>query len=216
MSKKNIAIVDYGLGNLLSVSNAFKYLGTDSFVTDSPDKLKNADAAILPGVGAFADGMSGLEKRNLIGPVAEFIQSGRPLLGICLGAQLLMTTSFEFGRHQGLNCLEGEVVPFNNGKNEGASSVKVPHIGWNSIMPKKQQWHETILAGLNAGQEMYFVHSFFLVPKNDSQVLAETRYGSQTFCSVIRRGNLYGCQFHPEKSSTFGLKILDNFVRLVK
>ena len=216
MSKKNIVIVDYGLGNLLSVFNAFKYLGAGSSVEDRPEKLKQADAVVLPGVGAFADGMMGLKKRNFIEPLKEFILTGRPFLGICLGAQLLMTKGFEFGEHAGLNFIDGEVVSFGRHAGSGKKGIKIPHIGWNGLLKGTKGWDGTILSDVKEGQEMYFVHSFFVAPQDRRHILAETQYGEERFCSVVAKDNVYGCQFHPEKSSTFGLKILGNFVRLMQ
>lgn len=208
----NLVILDYGLCNLLSVYNALKHLGVDSKVTCDPIDLKNADLAILPGVGAFADGMHGLQTKGLISPIRDFVKTGKPFLGICLGAQLLLDRSYEFGVHQGLGLIPGEVVGFSS---QERPSLKIPHISWNRITPANP-WEGTLLEGLKHGEQMYFVHSFYLQPKDEHHALARTDYGPYDFCSVVYNGNVMGCQFHPEKSAQGGLKILNNFVRLAK
>ncbi|MDO8579906.1 MAG: imidazole glycerol phosphate synthase subunit HisH [Candidatus Omnitrophota bacterium] len=212
--KKNIVIIDYGLCNLLSVFNALRYLGVASVVSHDPASLKEADAVILPGVGAFADGMQGLENKNFIPAIHAYVKTGKPFLGICLGMQMLMDKSYEFGEHQGLNLVEGEVVSFKNRFVDGKYDFKVPHIGWEGLCSHQVPWQGTILRELKQGEFMYFVHSFFPVPKDEKHVLAKTSYAGIDFCSVIARENVYGCQFHPEKSAQHGLKILKNFVEL--
>jgi imidazole glycerol-phosphate synthase subunit HisH len=215
--KKNLVIIDYGLGNLRSVSNALKFLGAEAVISDDPALLNDAAGVILPGVGAFEDGMFGLRQKNLIRPLLDFAHSGRPFLGICLGMQLLMTKSFEFGEHDGLDLVHGEVVPFKNKLTDGQYNYKIPHMGWNSLHQAGLAWPGTILEGLKDGAEVYFVHSFFAVTKNPQHVLATTSYAGETFCSVSTNGkNVFGCQFHPEKSSNVGLKILENFIRMMK
>lgn len=216
MSRENIVVIDYGLCNLLSVSNALRHLGKDCLVTDDPSALRSADAVILPGVGAFEDGMKGLRNKNFIDPIHAFVGSGKPFLGICLGMQMLMTKSYEFGIHEGLNLIDGDVIPFKNKMEEDAYNFKVPHIGWNHLLKGHNTWDATILSDLDEGELMYFVHSYFALPAKEENCLAKTEYGGVSFCSVNQRDNVYGCQFHPEKSSTWGLKILENFVRLIK
>lgn len=216
MSQKKLVIIDYGLCNLLSVFNALKFLGIQSKVSDQPNDLDNADGVILPGVGAFEDGMQGLKQKGFIDAIDRYVKTGRPFLGICLGMQMLMSKSFEFGEHQGLNLIEGEVVGFKNHIDQGHYDFKVPHIGWNGLQPNGQPWAKSILEDLPEGQEMYFVHSFYAVPKDHKDVLAQTQYAGRKFCSVVSRENVYGCQFHPEKSSSYGLKILNNFTGLLK
>jgi glutamine amidotransferase len=198
------------------VYNALQSIGITSRVSDNPSDLKSAEAVILPGVGAFEDGMTGLRNKNFIDPIREFVSTGKPFLGICLGMQLLMTKSYEFGEHLGLDLIAGEVVSFKDRWVEGQSKFKVPHIGWNGLSVNGQAWTNTILTDIPEGQEMYFVHSFHAVPGNKEHVLAQTEYAGMKFCSACRKNNIYGCQFHPEKSSTFGLKILNNFVGLIK
>ncbi len=209
-----VVIIDYGLCNLLSVYNALKFIGINSNVSAVPEELKTADIAILPGVGAFEDGMQGMRKRGLINAVYDFVKTGRPFLGICLGMQLLMSKSYEFGEHEGLGLIKGEVLPFKTDCESSRYRVKVPHIGWNKLYPKGCSWDGTILSSLDEGIEMYFVHSFYVSPSCTKNILAETEYAGTRFCSVVFKDNIYGCQFHPEKSARFGLKILENFVRL--
>ena len=205
-------ILDYGLCNLLSVHNALKFLGIEALVTGDPEALRSADRAILPGVGAFADGMRGLRSKGLVGPIHAYVRTGRPFLGICLGMQFLMTKSHEFGEHEGLGIIPGETVNLKDGPQ--AQGLRVPHIGWNGLHDAGRPWEGTLLAGLPQGAEMYFVHSFHTVPADPSHALAVTEYGPRRFCSVIARDNVHGCQFHPEKSAALGLKILKNFVDL--
>jgi len=167
----------------------------------------------LPGVGAFEDGMTGLRQKGFLGPLNAYVGKGRPLLGICLGMQLLMDKSYEFGEHEGLHLIKGEVVP---AKKTGTTGVplKIPHVGWNGLLKSKQEWDGTILEDLPPGTEMYFIHSFVAAPQDGTCILTETEYGGHRFCSVVASDNVYGCQFHPEKSATCGLKVLKNFVSL--
>ena len=216
MNRHKLVIIDYGLCNLRSVYNALKKIGFDSFVSDNPQGLKTADAVILPGVGAFEDGMKGLRDKKLIEPIKDFVKTGKPFLGICLGMQMLMSKSFEFGEHQGLNLIEGQVEGFKNKIINGQYDFKIPHIGWNGLFSNGHPWSKTILEDLPQGQEMYFVHSYHVIPSDQANVLAQTQYAGIKFCSVVGKDNIYGCQFHPEKSSSFGLKILNNFVRLIQ
>ena len=203
-------IVDYGLCNLLSVYNALKYIGVEAKVTSDPGQLKEADRVILPGVGAFEDGMGGLRGKGLIGPILEYIASGRPFLGICLGMQFLMTKSHEFGEHEGLNLIPGEVIRLDR----ALSQIKVPHIGWNGLEAARGHWEGGLLNELPQGAHMYFVHSYHAVPNDPQCRLADTQYGPERFCSVIHKNNIFGCQFHPEKSGKLGLAILNNFIKL--
>ncbi len=202
-----LLVVDYGLGNLLSLTRALRAVGAaDVAVSGEPAALASAEKVVLPGVGAFGDGMRGLQERGLVGPLRDFAASGRPLLGICLGLQLLFDESEEFGRHQGLGIIPGRCVPFPRGADR-----KVPHVGWTPLTPEAP-WKGTLLDGLSARPEVYFVHSYFVVPSDPADRLAATDYAGQSFCSVARRGRVTGCQFHPEKSSAPGLAILKNFV----
>jgi imidazole glycerol-phosphate synthase subunit HisH len=212
-----VTVIDY-LGNLGSVSRALDWLGAEVEITDQPQRVTDADRLILPGDGAFGYGMQQLRDRELLEPIREFIDSGRPFLGICVGMQVLMSESEEFGRHAGLDIVPGRVVPFAKG------DFKVPHIGWSFLNPPDGggnghggpagAWEGTILADLEPGDSVYFVHSFVADPKDRAHNLAETQYGGQSFCAVIARGNVTGCQFHPEKSGPVGLRILKRFMEL--
>jgi glutamine amidotransferase len=202
-----LLVVDYGLGNLLSITRALRAVGAaDVAVSCDPAAVASAEKIVLPGVGAFGDGMAGLRERGLVDPLREFARSGRPLLGICLGLQLLFDEGEEFGRHQGLGIIPGRCVPFPRGVGR-----KVPHVGWTPLVPEVP-WTGTLLDGLGPRPEVYFVHSYFVVPSQPEDRLASTDYAGQPFCSVARRGRVAGCQFHPEKSSAPGLTILKNFV----
>lgn len=202
-----LLVVDYGLGNLFSLTRALRAVGALNFaVSADPSDLRLADKVVLPGVGAFGDGVRGLRERGLFEPLRDFAASGRPLFGICLGLQLLFDESDEFGIHCGLGIIPGRCVPFPRGEGR-----KVPHVGWNALTPDAS-WSGTLLDGLVARPEVYFVHSNFVIPADSADRLASTDYSGQTFCSVARRGRVIGCQFHPEKSSVPGLSILKNFV----
>jgi imidazole glycerol-phosphate synthase subunit HisH len=199
-----IAIIDYGMGNLKSVSKAFEHLGFQTVVTRDPARLKEAERIVLPGVGAFPDCMNNLKRFNLDGPIQEAIGSGKPFLGICLGLQLLFTESEEFGIHPGLGVIEGRVVRF------GADPAhKVPHMGWNQLRIKSET---PVLSGIGDDTSMYFVHSYYVVPKDSRITCTETEYGV-AFTSGILRDNIFACQFHPEKSQAAGLRLLENFGR---
>ncbi|MBF0594721.1 MAG: imidazole glycerol phosphate synthase subunit HisH [Candidatus Omnitrophica bacterium] len=206
-----VVIIDYGLCNLLSVHNALRHCGVDAVIAADPAALSDADGVILPGVGAFEDGMSGLRQRGFMEALGTYVPTGRPLLGICLGMQLLMERSCEFGVHDGLGLIKGEVRPVDHIAVDGGI-LKIPHIGWNGLRRASRDWEGSLLTGLPEAVEMYFVHSFRVVPQEASHILAETEYGGKRFCSVVARENIWGCQFHPEKSSAMGLKLLNNFV----
>jgi imidazole glycerol-phosphate synthase subunit HisH len=199
-----IAIVDYGMGNLRSVSKAFEHLGHRVSITRDPRALSDAGRVVLPGVGAFRDCMNNLRRFDLVEPICQAIKSGKPFMGICLGLQLLFTESEEFGIHQGMDILQGRVVRLNP-----SASFKVPHIGWNQLMIKKKV---DILKGMADGSAVYFVHSYYVIPEDRELICTETEYGL-TFTSSIFKDNIFACQFHPEKSQAVGLKLLDNFAR---
>lgn len=198
-----VAVVDYGLGNLFSVRQACHHVGVEAQIVSSADELARADAVILPGVGAFGDAMAELRRRDLVAALLDVGLSEKPLVGICLGMQLLMTESFEFGRHRGLGLIEGEVVRF--------ETRKVPHVGWNGIFPARTEaWTRSVLCGLRNGEPMYFIHSFHVKPEDAKVVLSTSEYGGADFCSSLQRRNVFGCQFHPERSGPAGLQIYAN------
>ena len=200
-----IAIIDYGMGNLRSVQKGFEKVGHGAMVTSDPAEVARAEKVVLPGVGAFEDAMAELRQRKLIDPVLAATDSGKPFLGICLGLQLLFETSHEHGDHQGLGVLAGEVVRF-----EVPREYSVPHMGWNQLSIARRA---PILEGLDEGTYVYFVHSYYVVPR-DPEVIATTTDYPEPFCSMIWRDNLYATQFHPEKSQADGLRILKNFAEL--
>lgn len=212
---KNIAIIDYGVGNLHSLLKAFNQFGQNSFITEESNDIESADAIVLPGVGAFQSGMDGLRIRNLINPIKKHANQKKPILGICLGAQLLMSEGHEFGKFKGLDIIPGKAVIFKN------ITEKIPHIGWNEIYKvksgkrKAEGWQKTILESVKENSDVYFVHSYIFQPKNKKDILSLTKYGNLEFCSGIYKDNIYGCQFHPEKSGETGLKIIKNFINLI-
>lgn len=214
-NKKVVSIVDYGVGNLMSVIFAFKNLGNKVKIISTKKEVEKAELLVLPGDGAFGFGMDQLRKRRLIDSIYNYVKEKKPFLGICLGMQLLMTESYEFGHHEGLNLIEGSVVPFEPVNKVKKKDYKIPHIGWNQLKkPKKISWKNTILNDIKDNSESYFVHSFKIMPKNKKNILAITEYGNQSFCSVITKDNIYGTQFHPEKSGKVGMDILSYFSNL--
>ncbi len=214
-SSSKIIIIDYGYGNLHSIEKALRFLGEEPIISASPTSLSNTKAIIIPGVGAFGDGMAGLRKNNLIKPIRKFASSGRPILGICLGMQLLLSTSKEFGLHQGLNIIPGQVVRL-PAKPKNNSIYKIPHIGWNQLLLPNPDtsWNNTILASVQPREEAYFIHSYAAYPADPKHILAYTEHGGHLVPSVIKKNNIYGCQFHPEKSRAAGLSILKAFLSI--
>lgn len=210
-----VTVIDYGIGNLLSVRRAFEYCGADVILTDSPKLVENAERLILPGVGAFGDGMAGLAKLNLIESIQAFALKERPFLGICLGMQMMMQTSQEFGTHRGLSLIHGDVAPISPRSAEGKPH-KIPHIGWSELRIPREGvgWAGTALASVAEGTSVYFVHSFHCMPTNKEHLLAECQYNGISVTASIRKGYLHGCQFHPEKSGFAGLKIVRAFIDL--
>jgi imidazole glycerol-phosphate synthase subunit HisH len=210
-TKTDLIIIDYGLGNLKSVERAVIAAGGKPKISDNPKDVLNASKLILPGVGAFEAGMEGLRQRHLIEPLHQKVSSGTPLLGLCLGMQLLFETSEEFGQHQGLGFVKGTVdllKPI-----QGDTTFKIPHIGWNSLeIPQQQTWHNTVLEKVKPGEMVYFVHSYIPFPSNSEDSLATTEYGGVHFTSVVKHANVQGTQFHPEKSADVGQKILKSFL----
>lgn len=199
-----IAIIDYDAGNIKSVEKAVKRYEEDVCITRDVDVLRSADKVILPGVGAFGDAMEKLQSYGLISVIKEIVDKGTPFLGICLGLQLLFEESEESPGVEGLGILKGKIIRIPE-----AVDLKVPHIGWNSLKFEKES---PILEGLSDGAYVYFVHSFYLKAEEDI-VIASTEYGTHIHAAV-QKGNVYACQFHPEKSSDVGLRILENFVTM--
>jgi glutamine amidotransferase len=200
-----IAIIDYGMGNLRSVQKGFEKVGHQAVVTSDPEQVARAAKVVLPGVGAFEDAVAELRRRRLVEPVLDAINAGKPFLGICLGLQLLFDVSFENGRHAGLGVLRGEVVRF-----ELPDQYAVPHMGWNQLGMRRRP---PVLEGLAENTFVYFVHSYYVVPRDPTVIATETDYGVR-FCSMIWRDNIFATQFHPEKSQSDGLRILENFASL--
>ena len=202
-----VAIIDYDAGNIKSVEKAIQFLGEEAVITRNPDEILNASSVILPGVGAFGDAMEKLHKYNLVPVIQEVVKRQIPFLGICLGLQLLFEKSDESPGVEGLGILEGEIkrIPDNG-------ELKIPHIGWNSLkFPNAGRLYQ----GISEDSYVYFVHSYYLDAKEDSIVMATTEYGTTIHASV-EKGNVFACQFHPEKSSSVGLKILENFLKISK
>lgn len=189
-----IAIADYGMGNLRSVSKAFEHIGQKVSITNSPEKILDSDALVVPGVGAFGDCINNLNKLGLLDVIKKIIASGRPYLGICLGMQILFDSSEEAPRVQGLGIFSGTVKKFPD-----SLGLKIPHMGWNTVN----------------GSYMYFVHSYYVDPADKSIIAGETDYGI-TFCSMIQKDNIWATQFHPEKSQRLGLQFLQNFAKLCR
>lgn len=200
-----IAVVDYGVGNLKNVYTALKNLDLDVIITSDLNKIDDAKAIILPGVGAFKDAMDNLNSHNLIPCLEKNAKKGKPMLGICLGMQLLFEKSYEDGIWDGLGLIEGEIIRFSN-------DLKVPHMGWNSLHKNR---NHALVEHIEDGEYVYFVHSYYLETKNWDNVLLYADYGIKV-PAVVSKDNIFGMQFHPEKSSTTGNKLLKNFKELIK
>jgi len=209
----NVAIVDFGMGNLFSVKHACEHVGLKATISASSEEILAADAVILPGVGAFGDAMASLRRLGLVEVLRDVAASRTSLVGICLGMQLLMTKSYEFGHHYGLGVIEGEVVRFEARVN-GVNKSKVPQVGWNRIYQTANgSWNGSFLEGLPDGEFMYFVHSYYTNPVDLNLVVSTTRYAGIEFCSSVRKDNVFACQFHPERSSRGGLRFYRNLAR---
>lgn len=211
----SVVVVDYGIGNLFSVRSALEHCGATVTMTSDPHQILSAPRVVLPGVGAFADGMQGLEDRGLTPVIREYAGSGKPLLGICLGMEMLADLSEEFGEHAGLGIIPGRVVPIPRTRIDGTPH-KIPHIGWASLEHPGlgSDWNGSILAGVKQGEAVYLVHSYTLMPENDQDRLADCFYNGRRIAAAIRKGQVYGCQFHPEKSGRVGIRILDHFLSI--
>ena len=197
-----IAIIDYGMGNLRSVSKAFEAVGHQAVVTRDARVIGNASHVVLPGVGAFGDCMANIEQYGLVEPIRTAIQSGKPFLGICLGLQVLFSESEEFGPHKGLDIIQGTVRRF-----EGGQALKVPHMGWNQVHVQRAC---PLFDGVADGSDWYFVHSYFVDPTDKQLAATITTYGIP-FVSSVWKDNIVACQFHPEKSQIVGLRLIKNF-----
>ena len=204
-------IVDYGMGNLYSVERAVHFVGGRGEITSEPRSIATADRVILPGVGAFGIGMENLRKRHLDEAIQDYVQREKPLWGICLGMQVLATEGHEFGLCKGLNLIEGTVVKLQD-PSPGGPYFKIPHIGWNTLRTQGSQEQDHFLSALGSNPFLYFVHSFIMLPKDFSYVLATTRFGKDEFCSVLAKDTIYGCQFHPERSGEVGLAMYKQFL----
>lgn len=212
IKQKKIVIVDYGVGNIHSIIKAFANFGQQAILSRDQKIIEEADGVVLPGVGAFAAAMVGLKKYNLDVTIKKIAEQNKPLLGICVGAQIFFSEGHEFGIHEGLDIIPGKVVKFDPAK----CSEKIPQIGWNSIgMPTGKIWDGTIFQNIKPDDQVYFVHSYFFKPDNDDYILSESVYGGYKFCSSVKKGNIYGCQFHPEKSGKIGLNIIQNFINIL-
>jgi len=199
-----VLIIDYGMGNLRSVEKAVEAVGGTPSISADPDAVRAAERLILPGVGAFGDAMENLRRRGLDRAICEAVREGKPLLGLCLGLQLLFSQSEEFGLHQGLNLIPGKVLRFDE------AGLRVPHVGWNQIEGESPN---PLLEGIPDRSYFYFVHSYYVVPENPDHVLRWTTYGRR-FCSIACRDRIWGAQFHPEKSQDVGKRLLRNFMSL--
>tara|TARA_B100000242_G_C42937436_1_gene434744 strand:+ start:229 stop:864 length:636 start_codon:yes stop_codon:yes gene_type:complete len=206
-----ISVIDYGIGNVRSILEAFKNESADVTLTSNKSEIIKSDGLVIPGVGSFSHGMENLISYDLVDTIKEYTSSNKPLLGICLGMQLLFEESEEFGHTLGLGLIKGKVVelPTNDNQNE-----KLPHVSWNEINSKNVNWDKTILENIDEGSDMYFVHSFVAQPKDTNQILSLTEYSNHHFCSSVKKDNIYGCQFHPEKSGASGLQIINNFIKM--
>jgi imidazole glycerol-phosphate synthase subunit HisH len=221
MSKRRhpkVAIIDYDMGNIFSVRHVCSHVGLDCIVTSDSHELSIADAAILPGVGAFGEAMENLKRLGLISTIKDFIAAGKPFLGVCLGLQLLFTTSEEFGIHEGLNIIPGTILKFKHEDAEG-NKVKIPHMGWNRIFKPAREgpnpWDASPLRGIREGAYMYFVHSYYVVPDSHDVVASITDYAGIRYCSGILYKNVFATQYHPEKSAREGIKIYENWSKMI-
>jgi glutamine amidotransferase len=201
----NVTLIDYGAGNLCSVANAVRALGIEPRVAASPDEIGDTTHLVLPGVGSFGDCMEQLGRRKLLDPIREWVTAGKPYLGMCLGYQILFDSSEESPGVAGLGLVPGLVRRFTQ-----TPGLKIPHMGWNSAVPRKPETGNW--SGLGAEPYFYYVHSYFPVPEDPSVIAAETSYGDDTFAAAIELPNLLACQFHPEKSQEAGLRLIRNFL----
>ena len=213
MNKSKVVIIDYGVGNLLSVQRGFEHCGAEVILTADPEEIIAAERVVLPGVGSFGNAMKALEQLGLVSPIREIFYRKTPLLAICLGMQLLLDESEEFGFNTGLGLIPGRVIKVPSNTISGETQ-KIPHVGWGALKPSSalSGWNGTLLQNNVPNEEVYFVHSFMTVPLDHRHRLAECIYGGHQIAAAIRRDQITGCQFHPEKSGRVGLKILREFI----
>lgn len=208
---KKVTIIDYGMGNIFSVASAFEHAGAEVQLSSKPEDIAKAERLILPGVGAFADGMQELNNRNLIPAIYKFVTGDKPMLGICLGMQMLFDSTEEFGIHDGLGIIGGNVRVIPEQKRDG-SRRKIPHIGWNKILPAQSS--DPLISGINPEFYYYFVHSFSAVPQSPEVLIADCDYEGYKIAALVRKNMVWGSQFHPEKSSNCGIEIIKNFLKI--
>ena len=208
-----ITIIDYGVSNLHNVCRAFEHCGANIELAADPEVIAKAERLVLPGVGAFSDGMQGLEAIDAITSIQKFAETERPFLGICLGMQMMLNSSQEFGETAGLGLLPGEVIHIPTCRTDGKAH-KIPRIGWDSLLlPEgREDWSNSILDSTTPGSAVYFVHSYMAMPENDGDRLAEYDYDGVRVCAALQHNALFGCQFHPEKSGDVGLDIIRRFL----
>lgn len=210
-----VVVMDYGVGNLLSVTRALEHCGASAKISSEPAEIRGAERLVLPGVGAFESCMASLRESGLREPLLEFIGSGRPLLGICVGMQMMLERSEEFGVHPGLGIIKGKVARIADTDTEGRK-LKIPHIGWSPLVApagaSEARWRGTVLEDVPPRAAAYFVHSFAALPTEPADCLAVTLYGGQPITAAIARDNVTGTQFHPEKSGAVGLRMLGHFL----
>jgi len=212
MSKESITIIDYGIGNLLNVVRAFEHIGAQVRIAETRQDIISAGKLVLPGVGAFTNGMHELKVKNFIEPINAHASSGNPLLGICLGMQMLFDSSEEFELSEGLRLIPGKVVKIPDLGVNGTAH-KIPHIGWNELVEvNPNSWNNSIFDSVDKNSATYFVHSYMGVPDDDTNRLANCDYDGIQICAAVQKGNVSGCQFHPERSGEIGLNILSNFL----
>lgn len=210
--EQKVTIIDYGLGNLFSISQAIIHAGGVPVVTSDKETIVNSDFLVLPGMGAFGDAMQNLEKLDLVSPILEYTASQKPIMGVCLGMQILFEESEEFGTHKGLGIIPGVIKRFPPQSQEG--KVKVPQIAWNQIYQSETtHWETSPLNNIADNEYMYFVHSYYTIPEQQKNILSLTQYAGIEYCSSVRHKNVFAFQFHPEKSGKSGLKIYENFIK---
>ena len=207
--KLKIVIIDYGIGNIKSLINSFDQNIVNIVISNEKKEILGSNGIILPGVGAFSEGMRNFNKFGLKPILDEYLDSGKPLLGICLGMQMLFESSEEFGHGKGIGYIQGHVKKLER-------KIKLPHISWNEVRPRDLSWNGTILDGVQINSDFYFIHSFVPQPKKTSNILSLTNYHNIEFCSSVKKNNIYGTQFHPEKSGPNGIKLMSNFINICK